>query len=159
MPDRSSPSASSGVQPEDPFDLQRFVTAQALVMDAVLSELAAGRKTSHWMWFVFPQLRGLGSSTMAHLYGIASAQEAAAYLEHPILGPRLTRCTELLLSHPGRSAHDILGSPDDLKFWSCVTLFHAAGQGREPVFALALKRFFEGQSDPRTIALLAQARD
>ena len=95
---------------DDPHDLARFVTAQAAVYEDVLSELRAGRKESHWMWFVFPQLRGLGSSPMAHRYGIASLDEARAYLRHPLLGPRLVECTNLMLGHPGRSAREILGS-------------------------------------------------
>ena len=138
---------------DDPFDLQRFVAAQAPVLDAVRAELAAGRKRSHWMWFVFPQLRGLGSSTMAQHYGMASLDEARAYLAHPVLGPRLRECCALLLAVPGRSAHEILGSPDDLKFRSCLTLFAAAAP-QEPVFAQALRRFYGGEPDPRTLALL-----
>ena len=137
---------------QDPFDLQRFVTAQAPVLDAVLAELRAGRKRSHWMWFVFPQLRGLGTSSMAHRYGIASLAEARAYLAHPLLGPRLRECCELVLHVQGRTAHDIFGSPDDLKFRSCITLFGLAAPG-EPLFAQLLDKQYGGMPDPRTVAL------
>jgi uncharacterized protein (DUF1810 family) len=136
----------------DPFDLQRFVDAQAPVMEAVRAELRAGRKRTHWMWFVFPQLRGLGSSSMARHYGISSLEEARAYLAHPVLGPRLRECCALLLAVPGRSAHEILGSPDDLKFRSCLSLFSLAAPD-ETVFGQALQRFYGGVADPRTLAL------
>jgi len=134
------------------FDLQRFVAAQEGVMDSVREELRAGRKRSHWMWFVFPQLRGLGTSAMAQRYGIASLEEARAYLAHPVLGPRLRECCELMLAVTGRSAHEILGSPDDLKFRSCVTLFSLAAPD-EPLFRRCLDRFHEGAPDTRTLAL------
>ena len=135
------------------FDLERFTRAQAPVIDAVRDELRAGRKQSHWMWFVFPQLRGLGLSSTAQHYGITSLQEARAYLAHPVLGPRLRECCELMLAVPEpRSAHDILGSPDDLKFRSCVTLFGLAAPG-ESLFARCLDRFYGGQSDARTLGL------
>ena len=140
----------------DPFDLQRFVTAQAPVMAAVQAELAAGRKRSHWMWFVFPQLRGLGSSSMAEHYGIASLEEARAYLAHPLLGPRLRACCALLLQVEGRSANQVLGSPDDLKFRSCLTLFAAAAPD-EPVFRQALEKYYGGEPDPRTTSALERA--
>lgn len=144
------------VQP-DPFDLQRFVQAQQRVMPAVLAELEAGRKRSHWMWFVFPQLKGLGASSMVHHYGIASLDEARAFLAHPVLGPRLRHCCALMLAAPARSsAHDILGSPDDLKLRSCVTLFGAAAPD-DPLFAQCLQRFYGGAPDPRTVALLQAA--
>jgi uncharacterized protein (DUF1810 family) len=133
--------------------LERFTRAQAPVMNAVRGELRAGRKQSHWMWFVFPQLRGLGLSSTAQLYGIASLQEARAYLAHPVLGARLRECCELMLAVPEpRSAHDILGSPDDLKFRSCVTLFSLAAPD-EPLFARCLARFYGGQADVRTLGL------
>jgi uncharacterized protein (DUF1810 family) len=135
------------------FDLERFTRAQAPVMDAVRAELRAGRKQSHWMWFVFPQLRGLGLSSTAEYYGIDSLQEARAYLAHPLLGPRLRECCELMLAVPEpRSAHAILGSPDDLKFRSCLTLFSLAAPD-EPLFARCLERFYGGQSDARTLGL------
>jgi uncharacterized protein (DUF1810 family) len=134
------------------FALERFLDAQAPVMDAVRAELRAGRKRSHWMWFVFPQLRGLGTSAMAQHYGIASRDEACAFLEHPVLGARLRECCESMLAVPGRSAHDILGSPDDLKFRSCLTLFSLAAP-EEAVFRRCLDRFYGGAPDPRTLAL------
>lgn len=136
----------------DPFDLQRFVDAQQGVYAQVRTELAAGCKRSHWMWFVFPQLKGLGRSTTAQHYGIASKAEAQAYWAHPLLGPRLKECTELVLAVEGRSAQQVFGPPDDLKFRSCMTLFARASG--EPVFARALQKYFGGEADPRTIELL-----
>ena len=137
----------------DTWDLERFVQAQAGVLPAVLDELGRGRKRSHWMWFVFPQLEGLGMSSMARHYGLASIEEARAYLAHPVLGPRLRQCCQLMLQVPGRSAHEILGSPDDLKFRSCATLF-AAAEPREPLFRQCLERFYGGEPDARTLDLL-----
>jgi len=137
---------------EDPFGLQRFVDAQMPVYETVRAELAAGRKRSHWMWFVFPQLRGLGVSSTARHYGIDSLAEARAYLAHPVLGARLRECCALMLAVPGRSAHEILGSPDDLKFRSCLTLFSLAAPD-EPVFGQALAKYYGGEADPRTLAL------
>ena len=136
----------------DPHHLDRFLTAQAPVIAQVLAELRAGRKTTHWMWFVFPQLRGLGTSSMAQLFGIASLEEARAYLAHPVLGPRLRECCALMLQVPQRSAHEILGTPDDLKFRSCLTLFSLADP-RESLFRQGLDRFYGGVPDPRTVAL------
>jgi uncharacterized protein (DUF1810 family) len=136
------------------FDLQRFVDAQQGVIATVRDELRAGRKRSHWMWFVFPQCQGLGRSAMAQHYGIASLAEARAYLAHPVLGPRLRECCTLMLAVPGRSAHAILGSPDDLKFRSCLTLFALAAP-QEALFRAALNRFYAGEMDPRTEALCA----
>jgi uncharacterized protein (DUF1810 family) len=134
-------------------DLDRFVQAQEGVIAAVRAELRAGRKQNHWMWFVFPQLRGLGASAMAQRYGIASLAEARAYLAHPVLGPRLRECCTLMLAvPPPRSAHEILGSPDDLKFRSCLTLFSLADPA-DDLFRRGLDRFYEGRPDPRTIAL------
>jgi len=135
------------------FDLQRFVDAQAPLYSRVTAELAAGEKRSHWMWFVFPQLKGLGRSAMAERYGIAGADEARAYLAHALLGPRLLECTRLVLAVRGRTALEILGSPDDLKFRSSMTLFDrvATEQGE---FADALQRYFAGRPDERTLALL-----
>jgi uncharacterized protein (DUF1810 family) len=138
----------------DPYDLRRFLDAQAPVIEQVLEELRAGRKRSHWIWFVFPQLRGLGASAMAQRYGISSLAEAQAYWAHPVLGPRLRQCCALMLAVPGRSAQEILGSPDDLKFRSCLTLFALAAP-QEPVFGAALQRFYDGQPDARTRALCA----
>jgi uncharacterized protein (DUF1810 family) len=136
----------------DPFRLQRFVDAQQGVYAQVCAELAAGCKRSHWMWFVFPQLKGLGRSATAQHYGIASKAEAQAYWAHPLLGPRLKQCTDLVLAVDGRSAQQIFGPPDDLKFRSSMTLF-AQATG-EPVFTRALQKYFDGEADPRTIELL-----
>jgi uncharacterized protein (DUF1810 family) len=137
----------------DPFGLERFVRAQEPVYAAVRAELAAGRKRSHWMWFVFPQLRGLGVSSAAQHYGITSLEEARAYLAHPVLGARLRECVALMLAVQGRSAHEILGSPDDLKFRSCLTLFAQAAP-EERAFAEALEKYYEGVPDERTLAAL-----
>ena len=133
--------------------LQRFVDVQAPVIDAVRVELARGRKRTHWMWFVFPQLRGLGRSATAEHFGIASRQEALEYWRHPVLGPRLAQCARWALAAPGASAREIFGSPDDLKLRSCMTLF-AAVAPEEPVFGRVLERFFDGRADERTLALL-----
>ena len=148
----------------DPHHLRRFVEAQAAVYTQARDELAAGRKRSHWMWFVFPQMRGLGQSAMAHRYGIASRVEAVGYLDHALLGARLVECTNLMLAVPeGATANAILGSPDDLKFRSSMTLFDAVAaessrfaglaSPRTP-FAVALDRFFEGSGDAATLRLL-----
>ena len=138
----------------DPHDLHRFVEAQAPVYAQARAELAAGRKQSHWMWFVFPQLRGLGRSAMAARFGIASRDEAAAYLADPLLGARLRECTALMLAaRRGASAHEILGSPDDLKFHSSMTLFAAVAASGSP-FAAALERYFGGRGDAATLRLL-----
>jgi uncharacterized protein (DUF1810 family) len=137
-----------------PHDLQRFVDAQAPVIEAVLDELRAGRKRSHWMWFVFPQLDGLGHSPMARRYAIASLAEARAYLQHPLLGPRLEQCSTLVLQVADASVHQIFGSPDDMKFRSSMTLFSQASPDKE-VFAACLSKYFDGAGDPRTLALLA----
>ena len=141
----------------DPHDLDRFLTAQAPVIDAVLDELRAGRKRTHWMWFVFPQLRGLGHSQMAWHFGIASRDEAAAFIAHAVLGPRLRECVEAVLAVRGRTAHEIFGSPDDLKLRSCLTLF-AEVAGGDSVFDRALRQYFGGQPDPATLDLLAKPR-
>lgn len=140
----------------DPHDLERFLAAQAGVYPQVLEELARGRKASHWMWFVFPQLKSLGRSATALRFGIAGRTEAEAYLAHPLLGARLRECTRLMLAVEGRSALQVLGSPDDLKFRSSMTLFAAAG-GAAPEFVAALAKCFDGQPDPATLALLADA--
>lgn len=137
---------------DDPFDLQRFVTAQGPVFAQVCAELAAGRKTSHWMWFVFPQLKGLGRSATAQHFGIASREEAQAYWRHPVLGARLKQCTELVLGVEGRSANQIFGSPDNLKFRSCMTLFAQVSDA--PVFGQALEKYFAGKGDEQTLQLL-----
>lgn len=134
----------------DPHALQRFVEAQKPVIDAVRRELSAGRKTSHWMWFVFPQLRSLGRSSIARRFGIAGVAEAAAYAAHPVLGPRLVDCCARLDSLRGRSAHEIFGSPDDLKLCSCLTLFERAAP-EQPLFARLLDRYYAGCRDRLTV--------
>jgi uncharacterized protein (DUF1810 family) len=139
--------------PTDPYDLQRFVSAQEPVFDRVLAELGDGRKHSHWMWFIFPQIAGLGQSPMARKYAISALAEAEAYLAHPILGPRLEECAGLVNRVERRSANDILGYPDDLKFHSSMTLFARAAPGI-PVFARALERYFDGKGDARTLSRL-----
>jgi uncharacterized protein (DUF1810 family) len=136
-------------------ELERFVAAQQPVVDAVLQELRAGRKRTHWMWFVFPQLAGLGHSAMARHFAIADLDEARRYLAHPVLGPRLVHCTELVNGHAQLTAHSIFGSSDDLKFRSSMTLFREADAGHQ-VFQTALDRFYGGKPDERTLALLAQ---
>ena len=136
------------------YDLERFVTAQAPVIEQVLQELRNGRKRSHWMWFVFPQLAGLGSSAMAQHYAIRGKAEAVAYLAHPVLGPRLLECTRLVNMVQGRSAFDIFSSPDDLKFRSSMTLFCAAAP-EVPEYGEALAKYFGNQGDPLTIEKLS----
>lgn len=138
----------------DRFDLQRFVDAQDRVYEDVVQELRAGRKRSHWMWFVFPQLRGLGSSPTADHYGISSLEEARAYLEHDLLGPRLRECVRLVNDIEGRSAGQIFGSPDDLKLRSSVTLFARATDDNQDFVAL-LDKYYGGEEDPRTAARLS----
>ena len=140
------------MEPDDPYNLQRFVEAQDPVIEDVKNELRAGRKRTHWMWFVFPQLEGLGSSQMAQRYAISSRNEAEAYLAHSILGPRLRECTRIVNSIDGRSANDIFGSPDDLKFRSSMTLFDAVADGDGP-FGTALDRYYDGP-DPKTLRFL-----
>ena len=141
---------------DDPHDLQRFVDAQRPVYPQVLAELGRGAKSSHWMWFVFPQLKGLGRSQTARHYGIASADEALAYWQHPLLGPRLAECTSLMLAVEGRTALQILGSPDDLKFCSSMTLFAEAGAD-STLFREALRRHCGGRPDPSTLRILGHA--
>jgi uncharacterized protein (DUF1810 family) len=138
---------------DDPYDLQRFVDAQVLVYQRVLAELRQGRKQSHWMWFIFPQIKGLGSSVMANKFAIASRAEAQAYLEHPILGPRLRECTRLVTGVPNRSIAEILGYPDDLKFRSSMTLFASVATDNKD-FTAALDKFYGGKADPATLERL-----
>lgn len=133
--------------------LERFVEAQDRVYVSVCEELAAGEKESHWMWFVFPQLKALGRSSIAKHFGIESKDEALAYWKHPVLGPRLKECTKLVLAVGDKTIHEVFGSPDDLKFRSCMTLF-AQVAPEEPVFSQALERFFGGQPDEHTLELL-----
>ena len=140
------------------FDLDRFVEAQGPVIREVLAELRAGRKTSHWMWFVFPQLAGLGYSAMSTRYAIGSLDEAHAYLAHPILGPRLRECASAILAtSEKKAAADILGSMDAMKLRSSMTLFHRAAPD-EPIFRAVLDRYFDGRPDPATAALLASGQ-
>jgi len=138
----------------DIYNLQRFLSAQERVYDTVLAELRAGRKSSHWIWFIFPQIAGLGHSAMAQQFAIASLDEANAYLEHPVLGQRLRECTQLVLDVNGRSAEEIFGSPDYLKFRSCMTLFMTAATDNT-IFNAALDKYFDGQPDQLTLDILA----
>ena len=135
------------------FDLQRFVEAQERVYDNALSELRAGRKTSHWMWFVFPQIAGLGHSAMAQAYAIASADEAAAYLAHPLLGARLRECARVLTELEGRSAEQVFGGLDAQKLRSSMTLFARAAPD-EPLFRAVLEQYFGGEEDEATLERL-----
>jgi uncharacterized protein (DUF1810 family) len=136
-------------------DLQRFVEAQNPVIANVKQELRSGEKRTHWMWYIFPQMEGLGSSRKAQRYAISSRGEAKAYLAHPILGPRLRECTEIVNNVEGRSANDIFGSPDDLKFRSSMTLFDAIAEDPTP-FKTALNRYYDGAPDPKTLDLLGE---
>ena len=138
----------------DPFDLNRFVEAQSRVYDAVLSELRAGRKRTHWMWFVFPQLKALGRSSTAHLYGIESLDEARAYLAHPVLGCRIRECARLVVAIEGAAVGQIMGSPDDLKLRSSMTLFARAAADDDRDFLDVLAKFYGGP-DPATDELLS----
>ena len=138
----------------DPFDLQRFVDAQAPLYQDVLAELRQGQKQSHWMWFIFPQLAGLGHSPMAQRFAIASRDEALAYLRHAVLGSRLRECTALVNTIQGRTIREILGSPDDLKFCSSMTLFAAVSS--DPQFAEAINKFYGGTPDRKTLDLLTR---
>ena len=137
----------------DPFDLQRFVAAQDPLYADVLAELRAGCKRTHWMWFVFPQHRALGRSAMAARYGLASLAEAAAYWQHAVLGARLDECCRLVLAVEHRTANQIFASPDDLKLRSSMTLF-AAALPQQPVFQQVLERYYAGERDAHTLALL-----
>jgi len=137
----------------DPYDLQRFVDAQSRCFERVCRELSEGYKQSHWMWFIFPQLKGLGHSAMANRYAISSREEAAAYLRHPVLGSRLRHCTELVIFIEGRTIEEIFGDPDDLKFRSSMTLFANAAEDKK-IFEAALQKYFSGKPDPLTIGRL-----
>ena len=141
---------SSRHSPSDPFNLERFLLAQDRVYQHVLSELRAGQKMSHWMWFIFPQIRGLGRSPISVAYAISSRDEAQAYLQHPLLGPRLKECTQLVLQAEGRSALEIFGEPDDVKFRSSMTLF-ANICSEDDIFERALKKYFGGVPDRLTL--------
>jgi uncharacterized protein (DUF1810 family) len=137
----------------DPYDLNRFVSAQEGVFEVALAELRRGQKRSHWMWFIFPQIAGLGSSSTSRKYAVKSLDEARAYLAHPVLGPRLLHCCQAILSVQGKSAAEIMGNPDDLKLRSSMTLFSMT-KGPHPEFRQVIDRYFEGQMDPRTLDLL-----
>ena len=137
----------------DSFDLNRFISAQEPVIAQALNELRAGHKSGHWMWFVFPQIRGLGSSSMAQRYGIGSLEEARAYHQHPALGARLGQCTQLVLNIERRSTEQIFGHPDDVKFRSCMTLFMQAAP-EESMYRVALQKYYAGEPDPRSLELL-----
>jgi uncharacterized protein (DUF1810 family) len=138
---------------EDPYDLKRFLLAQEADYDRALSEIRVGRKRSHWMWYIFPQFDGLGFSSTAKHYAIRSLAEAKAYLEHPVLGPRLLECAEAVVSLEGRSATEIFGSPDDLKLGSCATLF-ASVSSPGSVFDRLLGKYYQGKRDAKTLRLL-----
>lgn len=138
---------------DERYDLQRFVDAQESVYETVRAELRAGRKRSHWMWFIFPQIHGLGDSAMAQRFAISSLEEARAYLLHPVLGPRLHECCRLVAAIDGRSVEEIFGYPDDMKLRSSLTLFAAAAPDDE-LFSSCLQKYFAGQPDPLTVARL-----
>ena len=151
-PDRARDPGDSA-EASDPYDLDRFVRAQGRDYDRALEEIRRGRKRSHWMWYVFPQFEGLGFSSASRLYSIKSVAEAAAYLAHPILGPRLTECAEAALSVEGRSAFEIFGSPDDMKLRSSATLF-ARMSPPASAFHRLLDRYFQGEPDRKTLELM-----
>ncbi len=145
----TSPNTSA----DDPFDLSRFLSAQEGIYPTVLAELSAGQKRSHWMWFVFPQIEGLGHSSTSQYYAIKSMAEARAYLKHPVLGARLRECAAAVLAVEGRSAAQIFGYPDDLKLRSSMTLFAAAADPGS-VFARVVDKYFNGEQDPKTLRLI-----
>jgi uncharacterized protein (DUF1810 family) len=140
------------VSDQDPYDLQRFVDAQEHVYERALSEIKSGRKRSHWMWFIFPQIDGLGASSMSKRYAIRSIAEAKAYLDHPLLGPRLLESAEAALAVQTSSALDLFGSPDDMKLRSCATLF-ASVSSEDSVFSQLINKYFDGKPDDRTLQL------
>lgn len=137
--------------------LSRFVDAQDALYESVLKELSEGKKVSHWMWFIFPQIAGLGTSGTARYYSIRDRYEAVSFLMHPLLGHRLRESFRVILNLEGRSAFEIFGTPDDLKLRSCATLFASVASG-EPEFQIALDKFFDGVSDPKTLKILASDR-
>jgi len=149
---------SDAREQHDPYNLARFLTAQESSYSQAVAELRRGRKQSHWIWYIFPQLKGLGSSETSHFFGIASLAEAEAYLAHPVLGERLRECTQLVLDIPNKAVGDIFPYPDDLKFGSSMTLFAAASEptAAPSLFQQALDRFFDGKPDARTLGLLRQ---
>jgi uncharacterized protein (DUF1810 family) len=139
---------------DDPFDLNRFTMAQERIYSAVLSELKSGRKRTHWMWFIFPQIDGLGHSSTAKHYAIKSIEEARAYINHPVLGTRLMECAEAVLAVEGRSVSEIFGYPDDMKLKSSMTLFASVTKDPHSVFLRVLDKYFQGKQDDRTLQLL-----
>ena len=141
------------IDSDDPFDLNRFTEAQEGIYDRVMAELRGGWKRSHWMWFIFPQIEGLGRSSVSRRYAIKSMEEAREYLKHPLLGPRLSDCAQTVLDIEGRSASEVFGFPDDLKLRSSMTLFATVSEPGS-VFALVLDKFFNGDRDERTLQLL-----
>ena len=142
---------------EDPYNLARFLDAQARDYDRALAEIRGGRKESHWMWYIFPQFFGLGHSATSEFYAIRSLAEARAYLDHPVLGPRLVECADAVLAVSGRSAREIFGFPDDLKLHSCMTLFAAAAAKGLSVFHHVIEKYYEGYSDDTTLRLTGAA--
>lgn len=152
------PSAENTRDQDDLFDLARFNSAQQAEYDRALAEIRAGDKRSHWMWFIFPQIDGLGFSSTAKKYAIKSAEEARQYLAHPVLGPRLLECAEAVLAVDGRSANEIFGSPDDLKLKSCMTLFESVA-GQDCVFGRVLDKYYDGKRDTRTQDILAAMKE
>ena len=140
---------------DDTFDLDRFVSAQENVYQTALEEIGSGRKQGHWMWFIFPQISGLGSTEVSRLYAIKSREEAVAYLEHPVLGPRIREISEVLLTQDDKSATEILGTPDDLKLRSSMTLFKSVSTDND-VFLNVLDRYYGGEEDPQTFRILSE---
>lgn len=138
---------------EDKYDLLRFLSAQEGCIETVLEELKRGQKTGHWMWYVFPQIKGLGRTSTAQFYAIKSEAEAIAFLDHPLLGQRLITCTKIINQHQNLSVEKIFGYPDYLKFRSCMTLFEKVA-GHDSVFSKALAKYYGGEADPRTISIL-----
>jgi uncharacterized protein (DUF1810 family) len=149
--------ASDAIGRDAPFDLNRFISAQYEVYNRVLAELKSGAKRTHWMWFIFPQIEGLGRSTTAEYYAIKSVEEARDYLNNPLLGSRLSECTEAVLAIEGRSASDIFGYPDDLKLKSSMTLFASVADSGS-IFVRVLDKYFQGEQDARTLQLLETQR-
>ncbi len=145
------------IRRDDPFELARFTSAQERVYGTVLAELKSGWKRSHWMWYVFPQIAGLGHSSTSVFYSIKNIEEARAYLRHLVLGSRLVECTETLLALEGRTASQIFGYPDDMKLKSSMTLFAAVSEDPDSVFARVLDRYYHGERDARTLELLKHA--
>jgi uncharacterized protein (DUF1810 family) len=153
-PSISNHAAERGKAMNDPYNLERFVEAQKSDYEIAFHELSTGKKRTHWIWYVFPQIRGLGHSTTAEFYGIGSLDEARAYLGHPLLGDRLAECTHAVIESDTPSLHDLFGSPDDMKFCSSMTLFALAANGTNGLFQKALDRWCHGKMDEKTLALV-----